>query len=229
MLPPSIAKTRNHVAKKYLRGSGIEIGALDSPVRVPDGASVRYVDRVTVSRLREYYPELGDAHFVEPDVIDDGELLTTFADASLDFIVANHMLEHCENPIGTVRTHLARLRPGAVLFYSVPDKRYSFDIGRDITTYEHLLRDDQDQGASSRSRHYNEWATFAAGITDPEAAERNARENERNSYSIHFHVWDQRALLQFLQDLTAKSALAFTIEHFEHNETEVIAVLRKPA
>jgi SAM-dependent methyltransferase len=229
MLPASIAETRNRLAEKYLRGKGIEVGALDSPLLVPASAQVRYVDRVSASRLREYYPELGATPIVDPDVIDDGELLTTFAEGSLDFIVANHMLEHCENPIGTVRTHLSRLQPGGLLFYSVPDKRYSFDAQRDITTYDHLLRDALDHGASSRSRHYDEWATFVNGIADPVAAERNARENERNAYSIHFHVWDDRAFRQFLQDLITKSALAFTIEHFQSNDTEVIALLRKPA
>ena len=37
------------------------------------------------------------------DVVDDGETLATVAGGDRqDFIVANHFLEHTENPIGTI-------------------------------------------------------------------------------------------------------------------------------
>lgn len=228
MLPPSMASRRNRLGTQFLSGDGIEIGALDSPLGVSPQAKVRYVDRVTVARLREYYPELGKLPLVEPDVIDDGETLSCFGEGTLDFIIANHMLEHCEDPIGTVRVHLSRLKPGGLLFYSVPDKRFSFDRDRANTPFEHLLADEFDRGASSRSQHYDEWAREVNKITDPEVAQRNARENERNGYSIHFHVWDEDAFRQFLRDLVGRSGLAFTIDHFERNETEVIVLLRKP-
>jgi predicted SAM-dependent methyltransferase len=51
---------------------------------------------------RKLYPELKSRKFIEPDIIDDGEKLSRIEDASQDFIIANHFLEHCEDPIGTV-------------------------------------------------------------------------------------------------------------------------------
>ena len=90
---------RLELAERYLRGSGIEVGALNVPLPIPAGASVRYVDRMSLEDLRAQYPELGDWPFVPPDVIDDGELLETFADGTLDFVIANHFIEHCQNPI----------------------------------------------------------------------------------------------------------------------------------
>ena len=81
-------------------GSGLEIGALQMPLRLPAGASVRYVDRFDVEELRSHYPELDDFELVAPDVIDDGEVLGTIPDESADFLIANHMIEHCEDPIG---------------------------------------------------------------------------------------------------------------------------------
>src|SRR5829696_632327 len=94
--PPRWEATRDDLAFRYLRGSGIEIGALYRPQRVPPTARVRYVDQASGEDLRRIYPE---HDWVQaPDVVDEGERLAKFADESLDFVIANHMLEHVEDP-----------------------------------------------------------------------------------------------------------------------------------
>jgi SAM-dependent methyltransferase len=164
-LPPKVLAVRRRIADTYLHGEGIEIGALYAPLQT--SAKVRYVDRMPVEQLRVQYPELADTELTPVDCIDDGERLTTFANESLDFIIANHMLEHCENPLGTMRVHLERVRRGGILYYAVPDKRHSFDIDRPITTFEHLIDDDKDGGESSRVAHYMEWARLVNHIEAP--------------------------------------------------------------
>lgn len=47
---------RREIAFRFLNGDGIEIGALHSPLEVPDTARVRYMDRMPVAKLREQYP-----------------------------------------------------------------------------------------------------------------------------------------------------------------------------
>lgn len=120
--------TRGDLARELLRGSGLEIGARHLALAVPPEARVRYVDRMTVDDLRAHYPELAGRPLAPVDVVDDGERLSAIAAESVDFIVANHFLEHCEDPIQTIETHLGKLRPGGILFYAVPDKRYTFDF-----------------------------------------------------------------------------------------------------
>jgi SAM-dependent methyltransferase len=226
-IAPGMLSTRRELAARFLIGDGIEIGALDSPLPVSAKARARYVDRVSVAQLRAYYPELGDRELTEPDLIEDGELLPTIASGSLDFIIANHMLEHCENPLGTLRTHLDRIRAGGVLFYAIPDKRQCFDHARPLTSFEHLLQDDVDGGMQSRWSHYLEWAVHVNGLNEPAAAEENARANMNNAYSIHFHVWDPDAFLRFLRSAQGYLQVPFAIEHFRENGTEAIAILRK--
>jgi hypothetical protein len=58
------------LARKYLRGSGIEIGALHSPLVVPSCTSVKYVDRLSVRELRLQYHELKKYPLVNVDIID---------------------------------------------------------------------------------------------------------------------------------------------------------------
>src|SRR5438309_632310 len=50
--------TRDAIAAIFLRGDGIEIGALHQPLPVPASARVKYVDRMTVADLRRQYEEL---------------------------------------------------------------------------------------------------------------------------------------------------------------------------
>jgi len=80
------------VAFQYLRGSGIEIGPLHQPLEVSSQANVRYVDRMPVEELKKQYPELSAYNLVEPDILDDGETLSSISDDSVDFVIANHMI-----------------------------------------------------------------------------------------------------------------------------------------
>src|SRR6185503_6541068 len=132
---------REFVASAFLRGHGIEIGALHMPLRVPPSARVTYVDRFPLDDLRKHYPELSDQALVDVDVVADGERLEPLGDESQDFVIANHFLEHCQDPIGAVLNMFRVLKPGGILYLGIPDKRYSFDVDRPLTTLEHLLRD----------------------------------------------------------------------------------------
>jgi SAM-dependent methyltransferase len=224
-LPEHMLASRRRIAGEYLRGNGIEIGALYAPVEMP--ARIRYVDRLSLTALRKQYPELAEIALAPVDIVDDGERLLSFAADGLDFIVANHMLEHCENPLGTLRVHLAKVRPGGVLYYAIPDKCNSFDSGRPLTSIGHLLDDDRDGGESSRFSHYVEWEIFVNGIADPAAAERQARRTMQARYSIHFHVWDEPAWREFLGAAITYLGGTFEILHFERNDTELVSVLRR--
>jgi SAM-dependent methyltransferase len=145
---------RELVAQLYISGDGLEIGALNGPLRLPTGARVRYVDRLSMADLREHYPGLD---LVEVDIIDDGERLTSVPKASQDFIIANHFLEHCEDPLRTLQTLASRIKLGGVLFMAVPDADLTFDRERQSTTFSHLIEDHDLGPAQSREQHYREW------------------------------------------------------------------------
>ena len=54
-----------------------------------------------------------------------------------------------------------------------------------------------------------------------------ARENMRNAYSIHFHVWDPAAFRDMLRSASDYLRVPFAIEHFAENGSEAISILRK--
>jgi SAM-dependent methyltransferase len=226
-LPDNLIAERKRVAARYLTGCGIEIGALDAPTPLPAGATVRYVDFRAVADLHRQYPELEAGDFVAVDIVDDGERLEKFDDASAGFLIANHMLEHCENPLGTLRNHLRKVAHGGWIYYAMPDMRCCFDIARPLTTFDHLVADDADGGKASRHAHFVEWAKLVNKIDDAEAAEDNAQLNMKNGYSIHYHVWDGNSWLDFLVRAREYLGNDFEIRHFELSGPEIISVLRR--
>ncbi|MFZ5433719.1 MAG: class I SAM-dependent methyltransferase [Calditrichota bacterium] len=113
---------RYRMARKYLRGIGMEIGALDRPLILPKSAKAYYLDRLPLAELRRHYAEHSHKQFFI-SLVGDGEKLDCIRDGALDFIVANHMIEHCQDPIGTLKTFLSKLRVGGRIFMAVPDMR----------------------------------------------------------------------------------------------------------
>ena len=220
-----IRTVRNGLARRYLRGEGLEVGALHLPLRLPRGARVRYVDRLPVEGLRQQYPELRHRDLVPVDVVDDGEVLASIADASVDFVVANHFIEHTENPIATLVNQLRVLRPGGVLYLAVPDKRHTFDADREVTPLEHVWRDYVDGPAWSRAGHFREWVSFVERAGEAEIEER-ARALERDGYSIHYHVWTSDAFVELLVRCRA-AGLPFELQALDRVQHEFIVVLRK--
>jgi predicted SAM-dependent methyltransferase len=219
-------RPRREIAGRYLRGDGIEIGALHNPLDVPRSARVRYVDHLPVEELRRHYPELAGAPLVDVDIVDDGEHLASVADASQDFVIANHFLEHCEDPLGALGNMIRVLRPGGVLYLAVPDKRYTFDADRPVTTTNHVLRDHLEGPEASRRAHYEEWARLVDKVDEPEA---HATALLERGYSIHFHAWTQAELLEVLRTAADELELDFDIELMLKNRHEVIFVLRRNA
>jgi predicted SAM-dependent methyltransferase len=225
---PVPASPRAQLAWKYLRGAGVELGALHNPSAVPPGCSVRYVDRLNVANLRRHYPELASLPLVTVDVVDDGEKLTTFANDSQDFVIANHFLEHTQDPIGTIKRHLEVVKPGGVLFMAVPDKRATFDHRRPVTTLEHLYRDYEEGPAWSYLDHVREYVHLV-GCMEGATAEAEVKRLIDMQYSIHFHVWTQNELIEMLVDIRRRLGLPFDVLAVLFNEHEAIFTLKKTA
>jgi SAM-dependent methyltransferase len=220
---------RRRLANRYLRGEGIEIGALHLPLPLPRGAHARYVDRMGIEGLRTHYPELNAYDLVSPDIVEDGESLASLADGSVDFVVANHLIEHCQDPIGTLRVYARVLREDGVLYLAAPDRRRTvFDRRREETSLEHLLRDHSEGPEWSRATHYEEWTRLAIGVPSDEVAE-HAAALEAQDYSIHFHTFTLTSFLALLLHCREAYGLPFEVLASETNDHEFIVIARRAA
>jgi predicted SAM-dependent methyltransferase len=227
VISPSIPEyaMRELVADRFIRGNGIEIGAMHHPLALKENTNVRYVDILTIEEHLKRDPSMDAC--IRVDIVDDGESLEKIDDESLDFIVANHFLEHCQNPLGTIRNHLRKLSKGGILFYAVPNKDHTFDRERPVTSFDHLLEDDLRGAEISKVQHYREWAMYVDKLQDFCAIEEKVGLLAQQDLRIHFHVWDKAALMEFYRRSQEYLSNAFRIETVLDNYSEVIAVLRK--
>jgi SAM-dependent methyltransferase len=224
---------RDHLAREFIRGRGIELGALWNPLSVPREAHVTYVDRCDADEFRKAHSE--NAHIVNGvplvhvDIIDDAETLATMGSSSYDFIISCHLLEHTQDPIRTIKRNMEVLKPNGVLFMSVPDKRLTFDRHRPETTLEHLYRDHEEGPELSFLDHMREWVELAEHKTGAQAETRIQELVQQSIVDIHYHVWTQDSLAEMLVDLRKRLALPFDIEAIVLNRQliESICILRK--
>lgn len=225
----SVHDNREELSKKYILGKGLEIGALNRPLPIRKEVQVIYIDRVNLDDARNvHFPELKDAEIANVDVIDNAEELNSIPLESHDFIIAGHFLEHTQNPIKTIESQLSKLRVGGILYYILPDKRYTFDIDRKVTPFEHNLQDYKKGEHISYDEHMYEYAELVDHAKTKEQIESRVKQLKEMAYTIHFHVWDAKTLKIFFEKTNEVLGNPFKIIDFrESSKYENIIILRK--
>ncbi len=225
---------RSHLAG-WLTGRGIELGALHQPLAAPPGVQVEYVDRLSVADLRRQYPELAGLDLVPVTHIGSAEDLSNIADASVDFVVACHVLEHLENPTRALHEIHRVLREGGIFFCALPEPRVTFDRERQPTTVEHLMHDHA-AGLTSKRDHFVDWVENVERHqpwwdTAGPVPEERVEELLDMDYSIHFHVWRPDTFLDYLGAVRREDGVVFEMLDFAGCQLgvddEFIFILRK--
>ena len=225
------------MARQYIAGTGIEIGALHAPMSVDRAkAKVLYVDRLPLEELYRQYPEFKKYDIVAPDIIDgDGEL-TAVPDDGYDFCISNHVLEHLEDPFKALCNWLRVLKPGGILYLSIPLPDNLVDRRRQATTLDHLLHDhrlaerDSEEYQRLRQEHFYDFvrgAEMYAGEDDT-FCHAKAMELLAMGYSIHYHVFAEDVLRQLL-DAVGGVVPHRVVEFLRNQPEEYIVVLEKGA
>jgi SAM-dependent methyltransferase len=180
---------------------GLEIGAHTLPV---PGLEPFYTDMVAV-----YAGSAGRVDFLA-----DARALP-LADHTLDYLCSSHVLEHLADPIAALHEWHRVLRPGGLLYLVVPDRRFTFDEPRALTSIEHLLRDFR-EGATTAANlphvdefvFHTDWSRLHPAITRSEECahqrdmvrERYLRDlEEGKSIDIHYHTFTPESLHGVLQ------------------------------
>lgn len=190
---------RRHVSR-HIVGSGVELGPGPKPFPVDYPAvSTTYLDRWEPDENRGLFQELGpSADFVKPDIVCnlDTDKLKMLEDASQDFVIASHVLEHMADPIGLLDEVHRVVKPGGVALILLPDMRRTFDRTRPVTSLEHLVAEYKAGVTEVDDAHILEfiqhtevdWHPRLGGKTDAERAELFEWHRQR---SIHAHCWSE--------------------------------------
>ncbi len=236
---------RTFLSLRYIRGRGVEIGALHFPLSVANGVQVKYVDRVTREESIKKFPELDASKIVTTHIIDDGFTLSTIPDASQDFLIANHVLEHVSNPLQVLSNWGRILKLDGILFVSVPIAEKCFDKDRPLTSMQHFIddfdiciREEKELFQDRNKIHYRDWIKLSkpnilksqgikcAPLT-PENERKKINEMLENSAEIHFHTFSHESYLHLLTHFTKNIKKNIKIIEILKSNIETIAVLQK--
>ncbi len=225
-LNKEIEGARKTVSDFFIRGAGIEVGAGARPFPIPQAARCFYGDLRSIDDLKCYFKT--DAVVGEGTI--DAQSFAGINNDSLDFVISAHVIEHLEDPIGSIRNAIRVLKPSGVHLLAVPDLRYTFDRHRKPTALEHLLVDAKDGGASTRMEAYIEFIRDVArpewdNQTPDDQLESAAREMAERGDDIHFHAWTGETFTEMLRHIAESGDIHIVGSTFSVNEN--IFVLEK--
>ncbi len=217
-----------------LNGRGLEIGAFHEPADLPEGCSVEYFDALDAEEAAKRFPEIDASKLVNVDIvgdIDQRDLRKSIRSNSLDFVIANHVIEHVASPIAMIEDIVSLLKEGGHLVLSAPDKRYTFDRDRPLTTFEHLEAEYAEGVDHVDDDHYIDFLKHVAKhvFKDP------ARDIEGDlafarSRREHAHVWDSVSFKDFLNRCQSTLGVSFLTLYEsvgDENGIEYFVALRK--
>jgi SAM-dependent methyltransferase len=216
---------RYAVACQFISGRGIEVGAGTRPVPLPEGVKALYGDIRDKDDLAAYFGEAiqGGAHI-------DAQSFAGVKEASLDFVISAHVIEHLHDPIGSIGQAIRILRPGGRYLLIVPDMRYTFDRDRPETSLDHLLADYEDGGRGTIEQAYRDHLLFVhpfiTGETIPIGElETRIRDGIARNLDIHVHAWTATGFRRMLEAICGSIGFRTIFEMFVVNEN--IFVLEK--
>ena len=226
-----VEATRRAIAHVYLYGRGVELGAGARPVPVPEHALVSYGDIRDGAELVKYFGDVTDTQITKGDFT-DAQTFAGIADASLDFVISAHVIEHLVDPIGSITHAMRILRPGGRYLLIVPDMAHTWDKDRPETTLEHVLADYHDGGIGTLKQAYWEHLSFVHPILTGERLEPQDIENKILSsieakHEIHFHAWTGAGFRRILDAISSNLGFMVLCQMFSVNEN--IFVLEKRA
>lgn len=225
--------SREMISKAYIKGHGIEIGAFHNPFPLHNGATVKYLDKLTRPELIAQFPEIKNHQDIPPtDIIGDGSTLETIASQSYDFLLSSHQLEHTESPLNCLENQLRVVKSGGILFYAIPNKDHTFDQPRKVTSFYHLSDDYQADKESKEWKerlveHVDEYLFSVDKITDNQKRAELARLRVSQGLDVHYHCWDSDGIFEIFARAQDFINQRYTVELFKKADHEVFVVLRK--
>jgi predicted SAM-dependent methyltransferase len=182
------------------KGLGLEIGAQHTPFKYNNKTSMIYQDRLPLSQLKQdvqaHNKDINIEDIIDADIIMDAETVP-FRDNYFDFVCNSHVLEHLKNPIQAIREWIRVIKPNGHLFLIVPDKRYTFDKERKLTSTYHLVKDYVNCQKDKTLEHYTDFYNNVHKITDKKIIQKAFDEQE----DIHLHTFTYKSFLDFIESI----------------------------
>lgn len=164
----------------YKKGTGLELGPLYSPILLKEESKVYYVDHMSTNDLKEKYKDepvpLHEIVAVDYS-LGDKTLKNTFDKKKFDYVIASHVVEHIPDIVRWFQDIAFVLKPGGKLSLVIPDKRYTFDIKRNISRPADIMGAYLDKYTRTSSAQMFEYAMEIRDKIDPQYVWNNPYED----------------------------------------------------
>lgn len=220
---PDIYSIIKPLLDKYCTGNGLEIGAGKHPYG--EKSRTIFLDKFTDNK--DGTPR--------PDIVSDATDIPR-EDASFDYVISSHVLEHMQDAIGALKEWVRVIKPNGVLFLVLPHGDRTFDRHREKTSLDHHIDDHKNLIPSQPDYSHNEeikigWSKNENAIADSVNYEKDWGvstwdfEFRLRNGVIHFHVWTQNEIVQLLQYLELK--ILWVAEEAPERTDSFVVVARK--
>lgn len=215
------------MAYQLCRGKGLEIGALHQPFDLD--ACVIHVDRFKTSQLQELYKNDPRGKYIQQvQVVCAENKYDFFDDNSFDFIISSHVLEHTPNPGRVLEEWIRIVKPGGIVYFVIPDKRYTFDRNRELTSVMVLLEKyDKKTNTTDYETYYDAMVNAEPALISLSEAVKKDRVNKafEKQSSIHVHTFTSDSTNEFVAALASK--IGFEIVYNDSQGMHIHFALKK--
>ena len=216
-----------------LSGQGLEIGACHQPATIPAHCTIEYCDAHSKEDAAKLFPELNINDLVEVNYICDLDKnrLSIFAAEHFDFVILNHVIEHVANPIKVVEELFRVTKNGGYVIISAPDKNFTFDKDRALTSFAHLREEYENNVDFVTDAHYIEFlqAVHPNAFKQGPAKLPKHINNVRKRHE-HVHVWESQTFDKFMMntlELLQLQATRVFVSFGNNNQVEYFSVWKK--
>ena len=212
------------MAKEFCKGSGLEIGSLHSRLNVD--ANVKIVDFIDTETLKANYkddPNVNVEDIWPVDIVANAWDLSKVDSNSVDFVMSSHVLEHLPNPAVAIEEWMRVVKPGGIVFFIVPDMRYTFDKKRKLTPIEDLLEKYKLKTNKVPYEAYDEFVNLTFDETG--YSKEFIQKMYEDQANIHVHTFTEESLIGLCNALI--DIIGFKISSYKRNDMHIHVALRK--
>jgi SAM-dependent methyltransferase len=189
---------------RYFKGkNGIEIGGPSAVFsrEIPIYQAIKTLDGCNFSSKTIWEGNISEGknfNYFENRIgyqyICEASNLQAIPNENYDFLISSHCLEHCANTLKTFKEWLRVLKKGGAIMLILPDKKYTFDHDRPVTTFEHLVDDfkynidEQDLTHLAEILELHDLRMDVPAGTIEQFKKRS--EDNFNNRCLHHHVFD---------------------------------------